>query len=253
MEMEEYLQKPVTKPDAVRIERIASLIGGGVLLSLALARRSPASIPLALLGGGLVYHGASDEDQLARRLRSLGEKGTGTSISVPHGHGICVEKSVIISRSSEELYNFWRNLENLPRFMHHLESVHMLDDRRSHWVAKAPAGTQVQWDAEIINDIPNQLIAWRSLEGSDIPNAGSVHFDRTPSGRGTIVKAELQYEPPAGPVGAAFAKLFGDDPSRTVYHDLRRFKQLIETGEVASTEGQPTGSRNVLSKFGVGV
>ena len=141
-----------------------------------------------------------------------------------------------INRSPEEIYHFWRDFQNLPRFMDHLESVDVLDERRSHWRAKAPAGKTVEWDAEIIEDRPNELIAWRSLENADVPNTGSVRFVPAPGGRGTEVHVELKYDPPGGAVGVAIAKLFGEEPNQQVATDLRRFKQVMETGEVVQSD-----------------
>ena len=135
-------------------------------------------------------------------------------------------------RPADELYAFWRDFENLPRFMEHLESVTVLTPLRSRWTAHAPAGTRVSWEAEIHNEIPNQLIAWRSLPGADVPNAGSVHFTPLGAGAGTEVRVVLSYEPPAGRVGAAVAKLFGEEPAQQVDEDLRRFKQVMESGDV---------------------
>ncbi|OLC49134.1 MAG: cyclase [Acidobacteria bacterium 13_1_40CM_65_14] len=155
--------------------------------------------------------------------------------------GVNVEEAFTINASPEELYVFWRNFELLPRFMNHLVEVRQLDLLRSHWVAKAPAGRTVEWDAEIINEIPGELIAWRTLPGSDVVSAGSVSFKCAPGGRGTEVRVRLQYEPPAGKVGATIAWLLGHDPAYTIHEDLRRFKQLIECGEIPTTKGQPRG------------
>lgn len=151
--------------------------------------------------------------------------------------GTTVSKSLIINRSPEELYRFWRDFENLPRFMKHLESVRVTADGRSHWVAKAPAGTSVEWDAEITEDRPNELIAWRSLEGSDVDNSGSVQFESAPGNRGTIVRVEIEYNPPGGVIGAAVAKLFGEEPGQQAQEDLRCLKQVMETGEVVLSDG----------------
>jgi uncharacterized membrane protein len=160
---------------------------------------------------------------------------------VAYGRGIRVEKSITINREPAQIYEFWRNLENLPRFMDHLESVTAYDDKRSHWVATGPAGKSVEWDAEIINEVPNELIGWRSLEDSEVDNAGSVQFRRAAGGRGTEVRVTMRYDPPGGALGAVVAKLFGEEPSQQVEGDLRRLKALLETGEVPTTEGQPTG------------
>jgi len=160
---------------------------------------------------------------------------------------IRVAQSVTINRSPEELYRFWRDFQNLPRFMKHLESVRATGDRRSHWAAKAPAGRTVEWDAEITEDRPNELIAWRSLEGSDVDSVGSVRFERAPGGRGAIVRVEMRYSPPAGRVGATVARLLGEGPELRIKDDLRRFKQIMEAGEIITTEGQPAGRANSTS------
>jgi uncharacterized membrane protein len=152
------------------------------------------------------------------------------------GHAVRMAKSVAINRSPEEIYRFWRNFENLPRFMRHLESVQVTGPNRSHWVAKGPAGTTVEWDAEISDDEPNQLIAWRSVPGADVDDSGVVRFERAPGGRGTVVRVDMQYTPPAGVVGAALAKLSGEEPS-LVFDDVRRLKQVMETGEIARSDG----------------
>jgi uncharacterized membrane protein len=154
---------------------------------------------------------------------------------------IRVAQSVTVNRSPEELYRFWRDFQNLPRFMKHIESARETEGGRSHWVAKAPAGTTVEWDAEITEDRPNELIAWRSLEGSDVDQVGFVRFERAPGGRGSIVKVEMRYRPPAGVVGATVAKLLGKPPERQIKDTLRRFKQIMEAGEAITTEGQPAG------------
>lgn len=158
------------------------------------------------------------------------------------GGAVQVKKSIAINSSPEELYSFWRNFENLPRFMSHLKSVQTTGDGRSHWVAKGPAGTTVEWDAEITEDRPNELIAWRSLEGADVENSGSVRFERAPGGRGTFVRVEIDYNPPGGVIGATVAKLLGEEPEQQVSDDLRRFKQVVETGEVVVSDATIFGT-----------
>ncbi|MEH0973130.1 SRPBCC family protein [Micromonospora sp. CPCC 205546] len=154
---------------------------------------------------------------------------------------IDMEVAVTVNRSPAEAYRFWRDLENLPRFMSHLESVRADDLRRSHWIARGPAGRPVEWDAEIVDDRPNRSIAWRSLPGTRVPNAGRVLFVPAPGDRGTEVRVRLRYAPPAGALGRAVAKLFGEEPEQQVRDDLRRFKQVVETGEVVRSEGSPDG------------
>ncbi len=232
------------------VERWASAIGGGALalygLTRGFQRGAWDGFVLALIGGALVYRGVTGHCDIyaATGINTAGtddETKRSPVVSVPADRGVKVEKSVTINRSPAELYQFWRNLENLPQFMNHLESVKVLDEKRSHWIAKAPAGSTVEWDAEIYNEKEGELIAWRSLEGSQVDNAGSVHFEAAPGGRGSVVRVILKYDPPAGIVGSTLAKLFGEEPGQQIEDDLRRFKQLMEAGETATTEGQPSG------------
>lgn len=170
--------------------------------------------------------------------------------------GVPVNKSIVVNASAEEVYQFWRDLENLPRFMRYLESVKVTGDGRSHWVAKAPGGS-VEWDAEITEDRPNQSISWRSLEGSQVEASGTVRFEPAVGGRGTVVHVQLDYNPPGGALGALFAKLFGEDPGAEMQTDLRRFKQVIELGEVVVSDGTLLGEgyteQRPAQPLGVGV
>ncbi len=224
-------------------ERWISIVAGTALAAYGIARRSVSGLSLAGLGGALLWRGATGHcavyDALGRSTADGHDTTNDRQVSVPYGRGIRVEKSVTVNATPEQLYTFWRNFENLPRFMDHLEMVHVIDATRSHWRTKGPAGIKAEWDAEIINEVPNELIGWRSVDGSNVHNAGSVHF--TPTPRGTEVKVVLRYDPPGGTLGAAFARMFGEDPEHQVREELRRFKQLVETGEIASTEGQATG------------
>ncbi len=154
---------------------------------------------------------------------------------------IKIEKTVTINKPAEELYRFWHNFENLPSFTKHLKNVKVYNDKRSHWITSAPLGTSVEWDADIIEDRENELISWTSVEGADIANSGSVHFQPTLNDRGTQVKVVTEYNPPGGAIGDAIAKLFGESPEQQLGDDLHRFKMLMETGEIATTEGQPKG------------
>jgi len=150
--------------------------------------------------------------------------------------GVHVRKSITINRPPEEVYAFWRDFQNLPRFMSHLESVEVLDDRRSRWTARAPAGRTVSWEAETTDDQANERIAWRSLPDAGVTNSGSVRFARAPGRRGTEVVVDLRYEPPVGKLGAVVAKLFGEEPGLQINGDLRRLKQVMETGEVVHSD-----------------
>jgi len=215
-------------------ERIISGLAGAALLALIFRKKRlrPVLFPVAtgLIAKAFTGHSAK------RALKGLTgtEKRVSPVASVGRGQGIKVEQSVTINRPVVEVYRFWRNFENLPRFMDHLESVTVIDETRSHWVAKGPAGTRVEWDAVIHNEVDDELIAWRSLPGSEVNNAGSVHFSPTAGGNGTDVRVVLSYEPPAGRVGAAFAKLLGEEPSKQVEDDLRRFKQVMDSGDVTA-------------------
>ena len=163
--------------------------------------------------------------QLSRQPRTIANEGADKGI-------IRTKRSLTINKSPEECYAFWRNFENLPQFMRHLESVTVIDERRSHWKAKAPAGATVEWDAETVEDRPNEFIGWRSTEDADVHNAGSVRFERAPGGRGTEVRVELEYKPPLGKLGSKVAMLFREEPGQQVMDDLRHFKQVMETGEI---------------------
>jgi uncharacterized membrane protein len=167
-----------------------------------------------------------------------------------------VNKSIVINASAEEVYGFWRDFEKLPQFMRYLESVTVTGEGRSHWVAKAPGGS-VEWDAEVTEDQPNRLIAWRSLEGSEVETSGTVRFEPAAGGRGTVVHVQLDYNPPGGKLGALFAKLFGEDPDGQMQIDLRRFKQVIELGEVVVSDGTLTGEgyteQRPAQPLGVGI
>ena len=239
-----------------RVERWLSVVAGVALAAYALRQRRRVYGAAAVAGAALLHRGATGRCNVYRALgvdRARGERrGTGviadfasdTRQQLGGGRGIHVEESVSINKPIHEVYRFWRNLENLPSFMQHLESVSMREAGVSHWVATGPAGMKVEWDARIINEIDNKLIGWQSLDGSTVSTAGSVNFDDTE--HGTRVRVHLQYNPPGGRVGAAIARLFGKEPNQTIREDLRRFKQLMETGEIPTTEGQPSGRR----KFG---
>jgi len=221
-------------------ERLASALGGALLAAYGIAQRSKSGAMIAAAGGALIVRGATGYCP-GYAAAGIDNRRSDTKSALAGSRGTPVEVAVTIAKPHDELYLFWRNLENLPKFMPHLLSVKDLGDKRSHWVAKAPGGHSVEWIAEIINDDANELIGWRTLEGSEVVSAGSVRFK--PTGKDeTIVRVHLQYEPPAGKVGAAIAWLFGQEPSQTIREDLRRFKALMETGEVPTTEGQPRGA-----------
>lgn len=176
-----------------------------------------------------------------------------TSVKAPEhqalGSAVEFEKTIVINCSPQQCYRFWRDLEGLPRFMRHLESVTVLDQQRSRWSARGPFGFRAEWESELHADEPDEYMAWRSLPGSQVDNQGSVRFERAPGGRGTLVHVWMRVQPPGGVGGALAAKLFGEDPSQQVDEDLRRFKWLIETGEIPTTVGQASGPRGAWNRY----
>jgi uncharacterized membrane protein len=217
------------------LERWSSVAAGLFLLSYGLSRRSKTTATLAVAAAPLLYRGVTGHCPVYSSLgvSTVDPASTDTKQALGGERGVRVRESVRIERSVDELYRFWRQLENLPRFMTNLERVTDLGHGRSHWVAKGPAGTTVEWEAEVINEIENRLLSWRSLPGADVVTAGSVHFDAARGGRSTEITVNLQYSPPAGKLGSSVAWLFGREPSQTIREDLRRLKQLLETGEIA--------------------
>lgn len=230
MENSMSTQTPMDQ-QAGELERWASIIGGGAMVLAGLQQRSLKGILTAIAGGGLVYQGTQGKSTIKQVEDAVGLD-----------HAIRVEKTVTINRSAAELYTFWRNLENLPQFMRHLQSVQVSDDRHSHWVANAPLNQSIEWDAVIINDEPNHLIAWTSVNDAPVENSGFVRFQPATGNRGTEVKVVMEYQPPGGVLGTAIAKLFGEEPEQQIGDELNRFKQLMEAGEIATIEGQPKGN-----------
>lgn len=221
----------------------------GAALSALGYRRS--SRGLGLLGLGLIARGASGWCPVTAAVDRDGH-GYGEESTKRHlrgSRGVIVEDSITIYRPVSEVYSFWRNLENLPRFMEHLEEVRVTDRYHSHWVARAPLGVLVEWDAEIINDIPPTLLSWKSIGAPDVVSAGSVRFK--PSGEhATEVHVKLQYDPPAGRLGATVAWLFSEDPQHQIAEDLRRFKQIVETGEAETAQYPATDAPDLGADFG---
>jgi uncharacterized membrane protein len=215
-------------------ERLLSALGGAVLAGYGLLRGTLGGLGLAAAGGALVYRGLSGHCSLYAALGvNTADRPRGPSASIPATHGVKVEKRITVNRTAADLFRFWRNFENLPIFMRHLQSVKKTAGGRSHWVAQGPLGVTVEWDAEVINEKENELIAWRSLAGSEVDTAGSVHFRNLGDGRGTEIQVVLKYDPPAGKVGAAVARLIGEAPEQQIQEDLGRFKQLMEAGAIA--------------------
>jgi uncharacterized membrane protein len=232
-----------------RAERWISIAAGSALAAYGARRGDMQGGLAAIAGAALLYRGSTGHCPINAAVgrdtahgedyAAIADIGSDTREQLRGRRGIHVTESVTINKPVGEVYRFWRDLENLPRFMDHLESVAVRDAGVSHWVAKGPAGVKAEWDARIINEVENKVIGWQSLEGSTISTAGSVNFEESP--RGTIVRVHFQYNPPAGKLGAAVARLFGEEPNQTVREDLRRLKRLLETGEVPTIQGQPSG------------
>jgi uncharacterized membrane protein len=225
-------------------ERWTSLAAGSIVALMGLARRDVTGLVIAGVGGALLYRGATGSCPMYQALgiNSAQEQANDRRARSRFSRGVRVTQTFTIDRSPDELYSFWRRFENLPRIMTHLEEVRVLDDRRTHWVAKAPAiaGGRVEWDAETTEDIPNERISWRSIPGSELETAGSVRFERSP--RGTIIRADMSYVAPGGRLGNLVAKLFGESPDRVIREDLRNFKRIMEIDEILTILGQPNGT-----------
>jgi uncharacterized membrane protein len=231
-----------TRVNVGKVERQVSVAAGVGTVALGVARRDLPGLLLAALGAGLLYRGASGHCSVYDALGVDSRKEHETN-DEPN-HTIRITAAFLIDKPCDELYRFWRDLENLPAIMSHLESVHVIDEKHSRWTATAPkiAGGSVEWDAEIVEDRPNERIAWRSLPNADLENWGSVEFTRAHGDRGSVVRVKMEYSPPAGRIGRWFAKLFGESPESQVREDLRRFKRMMEIGENLTTDGQPRGA-----------
>lgn len=214
------------------------LAGGSAAVIWGLKRRGILGSATALAGANFAVMGLTGERNL---LEWIG-LATPLDESPPYGRGIKIRRSVTINRPADQLYRFWRNFENLPRFMTHIESVRVHDGTHSHWIVKTPRGRRIEWNAEITAERENELIGWRA-SGTFVGHAGSVRFEKAPDGRGAIVRVQLQYDPAGGKLAANVARLFGGEPEQLIREALSGFKQLMETGEIATTEGQSSGRR----------
>jgi uncharacterized membrane protein len=212
------------------VERVMSVAAGAALTLFGLRRFSLLRLGVAALGAKLVQRGISGHCPVYERLGVT--TATGSGEGVRGNLGTKVERSIVVYAPPDKVYRFWRHFENLPRFMDNLEEVQVQDSTRSRWIARGPGGVKVEWDAEVINEVPDQLIAWRST-GGNVGHAGSVHFEPGPGGRGTIVRVSMQYDPPGGSAGHAVASLLGGDAGTRIEQDLQNFKRMIESEAVA--------------------
>lgn len=226
-----------------RAERLASTLGGVALAAYGVRRRGIRGAVLAATGIALARRGVTGHCGVYQRL-GVSTAGGPEGLRRQHGpnavleasRAVRVERAVTVARTRDELYAWWRDPANLPRIMRHVDSVEVLDAHHARWRVRAPAGVRIEWETVIHNEIPGELIAWKSTHGAIVPNAGSVHFTDAPGGRGTIVRLLLEYDPPGGRLGVLLAKALGEDPYGEVREGLRRFKQLMETGEEAAGE-----------------
>lgn len=227
-----------------KVEREVSLVAGAGSFAFGIARRDLPGLLIAAFGVGLLYRGASGHCGVYDALGVDSRTKRDHDAEYEADQAIRVTSAVLIDKPLEDLYAFWRDLEHLPSIMSHLISVDVIDEKHSHWVAKAPkiAGGSVAWDAEIVEDRANERISWRSLPDSNVPNRGSVEFKRAHGDRGSIVRVTLEYSPPAGRIGRWLSKLLGENPASQVREDLRRFKRMMEIGENLTTDGQPRGA-----------
>jgi uncharacterized membrane protein len=212
--------------------RVAGDVMDLTLLGAGFTARRANRMRLAAVAAGVL--GATAVDAFcAEQLRGL----TRLSVRTDKDGTLRVRKRITINRPPEALFRFWRDFSNLPRFMERVESVQITGDRRTHWRAKAPGGVILQWDAEVVDERPNELIAWRALDKAPFRHAGVVRFEPAPGGRGTTVTVEIEYSPPGGALTAAAAKVIGYAPEQQLHEDLRRFKQLMETGHIPVSGG----------------
>lgn len=221
--------------------RWACGLGGAALLVWGLKQRSWLGLLLSTAGAELLNRSFTGH-YLHETLGIVGLTRKGVAALIPHQLGIRVNQSIAVYRPVDEVYGFFRNFKNLSRFMAHVNDVRETDDTHSHWYVQGPGGLELEWDAEIINDQPNELIAWRSINSPGVESTGSVRFEHAPGERGTLLHVSLNYLPPGGALGAAIAKLMGEEPEAQIKDDLRRLKQILEAGEIATTEGQPRGA-----------
>lgn len=243
--MEHVLPRPDRKMAPQK--RLLYGVAGGALLAFGLKQRSFLGALAAVVGTDLVTNGATGHHlhEFLGAVEHIGPRGT----RIPHQVGVQVQRSVLVNTTRDEAYAFVRNLENLPRFLKHLRNVQIRDEKRSHWAVRGPGGKEVEWDAEIITDSPNDIISWRSLDHPDVKSAGSVHFEPAIGKRGTIIRVRMQYLPIGGALRAFVGKLFGDFPDLQLDEDLRRLKQVLETGEIATTQGQPRGGLQTAAAY----
>lgn len=234
-----HISPPLTGSSQINVggtERLLSVVGGALLSWYAVKKPTAIGLALGAAGSSLLFRGVTGYCPINEAMgRDTAEK---ESLSIE------ITRSLTIRKPRKELYSYWRRLENLPNFMKHLKDVRETGAQQSHWTARIPGGIgTLEWEAEITQEEENSLLAWQSLPGSDIDNAGEVRFKDAPAGRGTVVQATISYRPPAGSLGGGAARLLNPIFKQIVKEDIRRFKRLMETGEIPTIEGQPSGRK----------
>jgi len=228
---DDHEQGPTTRINLKRYERVVSLVGGAAFALVGAFRRGWVGLGMGLAGGGLLMRGATGNSLILRLLgKNRAVVDSGARVAVPHEQGVRVEDAILIERSPNELYEFWRDFTNLEQVLSYVRSVEVYEGNRSHWVVEGPAGAPISWDAEIINDVPNEVIAWRTVDGAVVDHAGSVRFRPTPDGNATTVQVTFEYAPTGGPLGVAVARLFGRAPEQQVPDALQRLKEIMDSG-----------------------
>lgn len=243
MQTQSREQHACQKPRNIsQTEKQLSTFGGAALIAAGLSRGRLGGLLMTLAGGGLLYRGWTGHCHAYDMLGVDTSEAHASGTVIPAHTGARVDEAITINRDAAELFEFWQNLDNLPRVMRHLERVDRKDEKHSHWVAKGPLDQKVEWDAEIIEQKPGEMISWRSLPGSQVDTAGSVYFKSAGNGRGTVLRVSLKYNPPGGRITTGLASLFGMGLEQQLHDDLARFKSVIEAGEAPTIHGQPQGN-----------
>jgi uncharacterized membrane protein len=241
--LEGYLGDEESASLMTRVGQAAMIVSGAALVALAARQRSWRTLGLAAASAPIIYRGATGNWPIPQIPERIAQRASDAVAAVP------IETAVTIGRPADELYRFWRQLENLPRFMKNLESVTETGNRRSHWVGKSAIGLKLEWDAEIVEEREGALLSWQSLPGSDVHNAGTVFFDKATGGRGTVVRVSLDYQVPGHFLGQAVGKMLSGTTQQQVKEDLKRFRELMETGEIPTTDGQSHGRRSLIGRI----
>ena len=235
-------------PNVIGPEKWGSIALGGLIAAAGIAKRGPAGVLLTAIGGGLIARGVTGHDPIKRNVLPTG---TEKALAKEHGWTFAapINRATAVNKPRDEVYAFFRDVKNLASFMDNIERIDVIDDTRSHWVVKAPAGKTVEWDSTITEDVPGERFVYKTEEGADIDSVGTVTFKDGAGGKGTQVHVAIVFSPPAGKIGRAFAALFMKDPAIQLRQDLVRFKMLMETGEIATSKSPDAAPRDQSAGF----